>query len=153
MTYDPALFSIGSVVLGPGLAGCLSVANDTTPGMLVVAFLCMAGHSGTPLTVWVVTFIVADVGQDQQTQLAITETLLGDIDGQKILSAGSVFDVSVSGSATSEPTAVGGTTSFLTGGSGSSASIAFTGGGFMAVVAIAIAAGCCARRRRQGKES
>ena len=108
-------------MLGPGLAGCLSVANDTTPGMLVVAFLCMAGHSGTPLTVWVVTFIVADVGQDQQTQLAITETLLG--------------------------------ASFLTGGSGSSASIAFTGGGFMAVVAIAIAAGCCARRRRQGKES
>ena len=79
-TYDPTLFTLDSVVLGPDLGGCNPIINDATPGTLIPGLICLQGNTGAPLTLWAVMLTAAQVQQDQQTELAVTDVTLGDID-------------------------------------------------------------------------
>ena len=96
LTYDPTLWTVAGVQLGVDFGGCLISFNDITPGSLVLALVCSDAHTGAPLTLWTVSLTAADVSQDQQTQLAVTQVTLGTLAEEEIPAEGTALDVTIS---------------------------------------------------------
>jgi hypothetical protein len=52
--FDPAVFTVNSVAVNPGLNGCLSTDNQNTAGQVGLALICTQANTGAPLTLWTV---------------------------------------------------------------------------------------------------
>ncbi len=62
---------------------------------LRLGLVCTDAHTGTPLTLSVVTLTSADVEVDHETQLVVTKVGPGNIDEQETSAAGAANDVTI----------------------------------------------------------